>query len=350
MDLLELFFRFGALGQLLLAAAVLLRIEGRYLSARLTALFFTGTGGYLICSSPINIVGDGMAAQIAYAFCRMNAVFFWLFAQSLFVDGFRLRAGHWGLIVAMVAFGYLAYPWALDSGLSYGRTLAVAYQVCELALALHALWIVWRGYGGDLVEARRRLRTGIVVVAGFYVAVVVSVEGAILAAPGAAVPRALETLNAGAIFFITFAILTRLLGIGVADLFGNPLKPKDPVDPGGQPDGLAEKLDALVREEKVYLREGLTIGALAERLAVPEYRLRRLINGALDQRNFSSYLNGFRLAAAKERLADPDEARIPILTIALESGFASIGPFNRAFREQTGLTPSEFRQKSFTRT
>jgi AraC-like DNA-binding protein len=35
---------------------------------------------------------------------------------------------------------------------------------------------------------------------------------------------------------------------------------------------------------------------------------------------------------------------VPILTIALDAGFGSIGPFNRAFKAHTGLTPSEYRR------
>jgi AraC-like DNA-binding protein len=36
----------------------------------------------------------------------------------------------------------------------------------------------------------------------------------------------------------------------------------------------------------------------------------------------------------------------PILSIALDLGFASIGPFNRAFKAITGLTPGDFRQQA----
>ena len=35
---------------------------------------------------------------------------------------------------------------------------------------------------------------------------------------------------------------------------------------------------------------------------------------------------------------------MPIVTIALDAGFQSLGPFNRAFKAQTGMTPSEFRR------
>ena len=91
--------------------------------------------------------------------------------------------------------------------------------------------------------------------------------------------------------------------------------------------------------------ESLGVADLATHLGLAEYRLRRLINGALGQRNFNSYLNQFRIQAACVQLADPARRRLPILSIALDVGFASIGPFNRAFKTQTGLTPSEFRRE-----
>jgi AraC-like DNA-binding protein len=38
---------------------------------------------------------------------------------------------------------------------------------------------------------------------------------------------------------------------------------------------------------------------------------------------------------------------VPILTIALDAGFQSLGPFNRAFKAHAGVTPSEFRRDRF---
>ena len=77
---------------------------------------------------------------------------------------------------------------------------------------------------------------------------------------------------------------------------------------------------------------------------LPEYRLRRAINRGLGYRNFNEYLNRHRLADAKQALADPGQATVPILTIALDSGFQSLGPFNRAFKADTGGTPTEYRK------
>ena len=40
---------------------------------------------------------------------------------------------------------------------------------------------------------------------------------------------------------------------------------------------------------------------------------------------------------------------MPILTIALDSGFQSLGPFNRAFKAETGMTPSAYRRSTASR-
>lgn len=95
--------------------------------------------------------------------------------------------------------------------------------------------------------------------------------------------------------------------------------------------------------EKLYRDPELSVASLAARAALPEYVLRRLINERLGCRNFAAYVNAFRLREVEARLRDPQWARRPILTLALEAGFGSIGPFNRAFRERYGMTPTEFR-------
>jgi AraC-like DNA-binding protein len=95
--------------------------------------------------------------------------------------------------------------------------------------------------------------------------------------------------------------------------------------------------------ERPYRTEGLTIAALAAQLGEQEYRLRRLINGELGFRNFTAFLNSYRLTEVREALADADQREVPILTIALDAGFGSLGPFNRAFRDAEGMTPSAYR-------
>jgi len=103
---------------------------------------------------------------------------------------------------------------------------------------------------------------------------------------------------------------------------------------------------AAAMDAGIWREESLTIGTLVARLAVPEHRLRRAINQGLGHRNFSSFINRARIAAAQETLADPAQMGRTILEIAYDVGFASLGPFNRAFRAETGQSPSEFRREA----
>jgi AraC-like DNA-binding protein len=100
-----------------------------------------------------------------------------------------------------------------------------------------------------------------------------------------------------------------------------------------------------MRAQRLYADCTLTLAGLAARFDLPEYRLRQTIHRELGFRNVNAFLNHLRLDEAASRLADPAQARLPILTIALDVGFGSIGPFNRSFKERYGLTPSEFRQR-----
>ena len=84
----------------------------------------------------------------------------------------------------------------------------------------------------------------------------------------------------------------------------------------------------------MYGEHGLTITRLAEMLHIKEYKLRRIINGEFGYRNFNDFLNQHRVAEAARRLIAPETRRLPVLTIALDVGYSSLGPFNRAFKQQ----------------
>ncbi len=106
------------------------------------------------------------------------------------------------------------------------------------------------------------------------------------------------------------------------------------------------RLDKAMTDNEVWRGEDLSIGALAALVGAPEHRLRKLINGVLGHRNFADYVNSHRIAAAKLALADPEQALKSVSAIAFDLGFASLGPFNRAFRAETGSTPTAWRQET----
>ncbi len=115
-------------------------------------------------------------------------------------------------------------------------------------------------------------------------------------------------------------------------------------DTSGEEARFRDRLLDVMRSERFYRQESLTIVLLARRLDIPEYRLRRIINQQLGYRNFNAFLNDFRIEDACRVLADPAQERLPILNLALDLGYGSPGPFNRAFRARTGQTPTEYRR------
>ena len=128
------------------------------------------------------------------------------------------------------------------------------------------------------------------------------------------------------------------------DASGTPAEPRADGRPDAVAPALLRRLDRLMTVERIYRQEGLTIALLAAKLDVPEHRLRQAINEGLGHRNFNAFLNRYRIDEAKAALSDASQRDVPVLTIAMDAGFQSIGPFNRAFKADTGLTPTEFRR------
>lgn len=102
-------------------------------------------------------------------------------------------------------------------------------------------------------------------------------------------------------------------------------------------------LNRLLEEERIYRDDGLTLQSLAEKLGVTPHRLSWLLNEEL-QVTFSSLINGYRIEEVKRRLADASINGDSILQTAMEAGFNSKASFNRAFKLNTGMTPSEYKR------
>jgi AraC-like DNA-binding protein len=206
-------------------------------------------------------------------------------------------------------------------------------------------------WSADLVEGRRRVRVFIVIAAAFYGGLNALLQITVSGAEAVVIAYA---VNAALLAGVTAAIFLAMIRASADDLFPASVVIAPPsaaaVASTMMPETSAadQKLvDALLRlmaDERIYRHENLTIGTLATKLGVPEYRLRRLINQRLGYRNFNTFLNNHRIEEAKAALADPTQAEVPVITIAMDAGFQSLGPFNRAFKATTGVTPSEYRR------
>lgn len=109
---------------------------------------------------------------------------------------------------------------------------------------------------------------------------------------------------------------------------------------------LQQQVEHFLIEQKGFLKEGLKVADLAQQFNEPEYKISRVIRQNLQARNFSQLVNELRVEHAKVLLQDPAKQHWPVLVVGLESGFASVGPFTRAFKIATGTTPNQFRKQN----
>lgn len=107
---------------------------------------------------------------------------------------------------------------------------------------------------------------------------------------------------------------------------------------------LAAQVKRLLVEQSLFLQTSLKVADIARELDVPEYKISKALRHNLSAKNFNQYVNELRIKHAQSLLADPDKQKWPVLVVGLESGFASVGPFTRAFKAITGYTPNQYRQ------
>src|SRR5216683_2085445 len=311
---------FAAIELALRAATVALLLV---LAASLFRDFRNSTAGRLAVALALGSIAHAATAAIgvtlpislwhapAIALSTGNVVVFWLFSRALFDDSFSLRWWHGVLWLAVAAFSFVNCMWIAPAG--DPRLSVIAVNLLALGFIGLAVGQMLSSWSTDLVEGRRRLRIFIVAAIALYGGL-----NAILQ---------MLALRGDAAEIANIANIAVLAGIVAA---------------------ICVAMMRVMADERIYRHENVTIGTLATRLGIPEYRLRRLINQRLGYRNFNFFLNNHRIEEAKAALADPTQAEVPVITIAMDAGFQSLGPFNRAFKATTGVTPSEYRKLKAT--
>jgi AraC-like DNA-binding protein len=105
-----------------------------------------------------------------------------------------------------------------------------------------------------------------------------------------------------------------------------------------------KKLLAFMESKKPYLEGNLTIHDIAARTGISRHHITQVLNERY-KRNFFTFINEYRVKEVIERFSDPKFNNYTILAIAMDAGFNSKTTFNSFFKSQTGVTPSEYRQK-----
>lgn len=333
---METALRLMVIGQAILMALVLGSRGPRQITVPLV-LLQVSIATYLIESSPVLSASVPFASVPILIVSWSSPFLVWVCAKILF--GFE-RPPLW----AMITFPTIVATCATLKivGADVPRLFEAFSILTSLTVVLHAVYSIVRGSPDDLCQPRRWFRLCFVICIASVTTYVLAMELVFVGQqPPSWVPLTNVILIAIVFLAISLPLITR----------SDDLLPDDP-QPNGRKSLRLDPADqqthnSLVKamESRAYARTGLTIRQLAEELRVPEHHLRTLINQRLGHKNFSSFLNGYRISETCARLREVDDARIPILTIALDAGFASLAPFNRAFRQATGMTPSEYRRQ-----
>jgi len=269
-----------------------------------------------------------------------TTLFVWLFGLSLFDDTFKMKRWHW-----FSGFAY-CFPVAVLRLTQFklfpadAAILLLVIDTVALGMMAHLAHVTLSGYSDDLMETRRRSRFRFVV--GMSLAVIsYALSDFLLATKFAAyVPTIKAVIVLPVAAWIAMWSLSMPSGVLIFGHYSDQLV----TSLSFKEQQLLEKLEAEMTNREAYLDPSLTIDALAARIGSTAHALRSLINQHLGHRHFSAYVNAMRIEAVKRAFKNPGNRDVPILTIALNSGFNSISPFNRAFKAKEGVTPSAFRK------
>jgi AraC-like DNA-binding protein len=106
---------------------------------------------------------------------------------------------------------------------------------------------------------------------------------------------------------------------------------------------LLQQLNSLMLDQQVYRQNEMSLPQLAQILNISVHQLSELLNVHLGM-SFYDYINGFRLGYACDLLR-ASGCQLRVLDIAFESGFNNKNSFYRAFKENLGVTPNEYRER-----
>ncbi len=225
--------------------------------------------------------------------------------------------------------------------------LSTCMDVMTLSFVASAIYWTLKGWRADLVDDRRVLRWFIVGVQGALIFIVAFVENFLLegGSNGYATAQAFIVGSIAVITVIMLLVAMRFDYVSLSNVIRRVAELAEEPEPESAAPFDRDSFNKVFKEGKFYREAGLTISMLAKKLNLPEYRLRAFIHKQLGFRNFNAMLHSYRIEDASEALADKENPNVPVLTIALSVGYQSITPFNNAFREIMGATPSEYRKR-----
>ncbi len=303
--------------------------------------------GFVISNTPIAALAPaGIVGTVAHTASGFTVIFLWWFCLSCFDSRFRLRGGVLGIGLAWAAIA------ALDRGLLgdvfAGKGLSLLLVPLGFAIIGHMVWRLLAERQGDLIEQRHHARILVAALLGGMLFIDLAADALFGFAWR---PLAFALTQNAMIFAFGLWLSGKLLDVR-ADILTFGVREERRTSAEALPlavprrsDGLHCRLSVLMDTEKVFLDPQLTFATFADRMGAPERTVRTLINHELGYDHFRTFLNHYRVAEARRLLSDPSRTD-KLITIAFDSGFASLASFNRAFLAIEGCAPSDYRRQN----
>lgn len=309
-----------------------------------TALYGGVFAAAVIAFCLSRLMGDraGPTSDIVAVAGNATCGWSWLLVRALFNKPVPQRQV-WPvlLVLALVAAGAFSREFG-DGGSGLPRMIVNSATLVSSTLLLLATIQPLIGISGNMPRSEWRFR--IIFMAGYASLLAIAVLW-IDGAPDGSIAKIWGgSIQSGCALLALFGII-----IAIAYRTRNPLpatgrtKRRATINDAGD---LDRRLLQVVRVDAVFRQHDLRVADLARSVGAAEYKVTQSITGPLGFRNFNHMVNYFRIDEAKQKLADRRFDHLPVLTIALDCGFGSIGPFNRAFKTETGMTPTNFRSGS----
>ncbi len=102
---------------------------------------------------------------------------------------------------------------------------------------------------------------------------------------------------------------------------------------------IARKIGAAMQKDNLYKNPNLSLWDLSKHIGVSPNYLSQTLNGTLGE-TFFDYVNSWRIKEAMHQISNSSDT---ILKVTYDVGFNSRSSFYKAFKRETGMTPSAFK-------
>jgi AraC-like DNA-binding protein len=299
---------------------------------------------FVLGNTPLSFAAPlGLPGDIAHGLSGFAVIFLWWFSLSCFERRFRLNGG---VLVTGIAWALIA---AADRGL-FGQALdelGLSRVLVAMGFAIvgHLVWRLLAERQDDLIQRRHDARVLVAVLLGGMLFIDLAADALFgfdwrplaFSMTQNAMILAFGLWLAGKLLTVRAEVLT--FGANATHASLTP-----PADTSHNAD-LLRRLRDLIEVERVHLDPELSFARFVELMGAPERTVRMLVNQQLGHDHFRAFLNHYRVIEAC-RLLEKRGRDDKLIAIALDSGFASLASFNRAFRAVRGCTPSDYRRRA----